>query len=485
MELAKAELRGAEVRKKPRGGYVLISVMSLVTVWWAFRTKLIRFIDLRVWFAAHLAVAARCRLAAGQTPSYSVSELARRTKANEKRVRSSLRRLEAKGLLSWSSSAITFSKSPDALPVSDLSGFWKMLELIPNRKRLVPVPRSILGLLAADGSSTLVATVLGHLLRCLYYWPDEGCRSHGTCKASWIAEAFDVSLRAVKSARKELERLGWLVRMDSPQWRMNRLGADVSINLDWAKAKGEGGSNEVAPPPSISGPEIAPPESDKEPLRGYKNQKPASGETGFLISEGKTAEKPTLRDVVSEDLRETDRLLELHREAVAKELISESESDRLRFVAAAEHARKIGKRNPCGLFIRLVRGKLWQYLTQDDEDAASRRLKLHLFGMRRETPKPIAITSKEPSLSVDARLVNAVQAAASRANFRGDAFYLLRREKPEWTRERWDAALAESVQARMKPASDPRFSLGGILGNVLPVHNPRPATESTANGLNN
>ncbi len=145
MELAKAKLRGPAVRKKPRGGYVLIPVITLVTVWWAFRTKLIKFLDLRVWFAAQLAVAARCRLGDGQTPSYSVSELARRTKAGEKRVSSSLRRLEANGLLTWSPSAITFSKSPDALPVSDLSGVWQMMESIPNRKRLVPVPRSILG----------------------------------------------------------------------------------------------------------------------------------------------------------------------------------------------------------------------------------------------------------------------------------------------------------------------------------------------------
>jgi hypothetical protein len=444
---------GEGARRKPRGGYVLVPVIQLVTLWWAFRQRLIRLLDVRVYLAARLAVAARCRLAEGQGPSYSVLELARHTGAGEKRVRAALRRLEAVGLLSWSESAITFSASPETLPLEDLSGLWAMFEAIPNRKRLVPLPRSVLRHLAASGTSSLIATVFGHLLRCLYYWPDEGCRPEGTCKSSWIASVFGISLRAAKAARKELERLGWLERIDSPQWRMNRLGADVRINLDWSRPKpeGQGGGAEVAPPPAPSGPKIAPPESDKEPLTGYKNQKPASGgPAGVSIPKEEGEKSPTLRNVVAADLKDTGRLLELHRQAVEEGLISGSESDRLRFLAAAEHARSLGKENPCGLFVRLVRGKLWHYLTQDDEDRASSRLKLHLFGPRRAVERPAPKVERGPELSLDARLVQAVQAAAARAGYRGDAFPLLRRERPEWTRERWDQALAELERSRMQ-----------------------------------
>jgi hypothetical protein len=46
-------------------------------------------------------------------------------------------------------------------------------------------------------------------------------------------------------------------------------------------------------------------------------------------------------------------------------------------------------------------------------------------------------------LSNDARLVQAVREVAARARLWGDPFPLLRREKPEWTRERWDRAVAE------------------------------------------
>jgi hypothetical protein len=151
--------------------------------------------------------------------------------------------------------------------------------------------------------------------------------------------------------------------------------------------------------------------------------------------------------VVPEDLRDTGRLLELYEQAVAAGLSAASEWGRLRFVAAAEHARVIGRKNPCGLLVRLVRGGLMHFATAEDESRASVRLRRHLYGG--ESPggpaAPGAVNWPEPGpeLSADARLVGAVRAAAARAGYRGDAFPLLKREQPEWTRERWDQAVAE------------------------------------------
>jgi len=49
-----------------------------------------------------------------------------------------------------------------------------------------------------------------------------------------------------------------------------------------------------------------------------------------------------------------------------------------------------------------------------------------------------------PELSADARLVQVVRAAVASADYRGDAFFpLLKRQQPEWTRDRWDRAVAE------------------------------------------
>ena len=83
---------------------------------------------------------------------------------------------------------------------------------------------------------------------------------------------------------------------------------------------------------------------------------------------------------IAEDLRDTGRLLELYNQAVGLGLVTASKCDRLRFVAAAEHARVIGTRQPVpDLFVRLVRGGLWHFATHDDETAASMRLRQHLL----------------------------------------------------------------------------------------------------------
>jgi hypothetical protein len=75
-----------------------------------------------------------------------------------------------------------------------------------------------------------------------------------------------------------------------------------------------------------------------------------------------------------DDLQQSRRLLALFRQAVESGLLARTEANRLRFFAAAEHAKSHATANACGLFMHLVRHKLWQFLTQADEDAAQRRL---------------------------------------------------------------------------------------------------------------
>jgi hypothetical protein len=153
---------------------------------------------------------------------------------------------------------------------------------------------------------------------------------------------------------------------------------------------------------------------------------------------------PRLEDVRVEDLKDTARLLDLLGQAVARGLVTGSEADRLRFVGAAEHARAIGQGNPAGLFIHLVRGKLWRYLTQDDEDRANGRIKAFLRGP--EPPRLASSSSRppvRPVLSEDARVVIRVRSALASAGYRGDPFPQVRRLDPSWTRERWDRALSE------------------------------------------
>jgi hypothetical protein len=459
-------------RKKPAGGFHLVPVVEVASAWWAYSEGLIRIADLRAWFACHEAKARRCSGKDREAPRFGLDEIRGLTGVPVAKLRGSIKRLEEAGLLSWSESALTFGTGHDLG-----AGFTAFLSGLPNNARMVPVPRRIVRLIAGGSRPALIACILGHLLRCLYY-RNGLVEPKGRCKASWVSETFGVSLRRVKHARAELVRLGWLLPEEAPQWALNRWGAWVSINLDWHRLDGISNSKDepkTAPPPAVSVPKTAPPDSDKEPLRESNNQKPASGgPTGFSNSEGQGGENPpTLRDVVPADLRDTGRLLTLHAEAVGLDLVGDSESGRLKFVAAAEHARVIGTRNPSGLFVRLVRGKLWHFLTQGDEDAARLRLKRHLFGEpRREEPAspPPRPVFTVPTLSDDARMVQAVQNAANRAGFRGDAFYLLKRERPEWTRERWDAASHEMAGDRQPAARVSLTTVGTIvqgLGRAL------------------
>jgi hypothetical protein len=65
---------------------------------------------------------------------------------------------------------------------------------------------------------------------------------------------------------------------------------------------------------------------------------------------------PRLADVRVEDLKDSERLMELLAQAVTRGMVTVSEADRLRFVASAEHALAIGQGNPAGLFVHWVRG---------------------------------------------------------------------------------------------------------------------------------
>jgi hypothetical protein len=164
-----------------------------------------------------------------------------------------------------------------------------------------------------------------------------------------------------------------------------------------------------------------------------------------LQPEASAAGKPDLLHVVPQDLADTGRLLELYAQAVAAGLVPASEWGRLRFVACAIHARSIGTANPCGLFATLVRGGRLHFATEDETEAASVRLRRHLHGgsaLGRPTVQG-GMARGMPELSEDARLVQAVRAAAARAGYRGDPFPLLRRQEPEFTRERWDRAVEE------------------------------------------
>jgi|CXWL01.1.fsa_nt_gi hypothetical protein len=379
-----------EKRKKPDGGFRFIGAYELLGVYFAYKANLIRWYDLRVWFACQEAVARRCCAKKGVPARYSDEEIQKLVGgAGCHYVRGALKRLERAGLLSLSSAAITFAKSPDEIRIQDLSGFWMMVEDFGHANRKVPVPRRTLRAIAAGTRKVETATMLGHVLRCCYFRRGE-YSSEGSCSASWISRVFGLDERNVKILRKQLLKSRWLLSMKSDAWHRQRFGGRAIVNPEWAVSQRSPSyvitQTRCDDVQKQRSPRIGPLEAKRSPLLilkensfGFENQKPAFAAdrpTGFSRTGPEQCSRPSLRRVVLDDLRDTSRTMILFEEAVSRKIVANCEADRLKVVAAAQRAMRVGTKNPCGLFTALLYRNLWAHITLDDEDAARRNLKL-------------------------------------------------------------------------------------------------------------
>ena len=377
--------------------------------------------------------ARRCELERGRTPHYSLDELQGLVGGvGGAHLRRDLNELEQLGLIRRGSgggggeAAFTWPTSMEDLgiPLGEFHPWFE--EHFQNRARLVPLPRRLIRFLAGSGTRALLATTLGHAIRMLYLRNNQ-VDPRGRCKASWVAAAFGVSLTSVERARARLLELGILQSGDDgsakERWARRRWGGCFYWNLQWEDvpvcrdndlavstvtqqdAPTEGGLQRKPETETVANSDtglggvsgfsttsLGGVREDKHPLRGSKNQQPASGRpsAGVFkqdpVGEGgrepsaKTA-RPRLQHIEEADLTNPERLLELHSQAQKAGLIGSAEADLLRFAALAEHAHAYGTTNRGGLFARLLglwgTAPKWHFITQLDEDRATRRLKEH------------------------------------------------------------------------------------------------------------
>ena len=154
--------------------------------------------------------ARRCQLDAGQVPAYTPCELHRLVGGVGGASPASLRP-ETTGLLTWSGTTLTFATSPtDLRGVHNLADFHTMYNAISNRRRRVPVPRQAIRLIAGGCRATVIATMLGHLLRCLYYRDRRCIGGGGWCKHPGLPTSFGST--CAMSKRPETPRLDRLDR---------------------------------------------------------------------------------------------------------------------------------------------------------------------------------------------------------------------------------------------------------------------------------
>ena len=103
----------------------------------------------------------------------------------------------------------------------------------------------------------------------------------------------------------------------------------------------------------------------------------------------------------------------------------------------------------------MVREKRWELITQEDEDHARALLR------ERDTSLPRQSTAPTRGLSEDAQFVRGVQQVLRQVNWQDDPFAAIAAKYPEWTRARWDAALAELHAPSGRQAME---RLGEVLG---------------------
>jgi len=102
---------------------------------------------------------------------------------------------------------------------------------------------------------------------------------------------------------------------------------------------------------------------------------------------------------------------------------------------------------PGGVFLYDIQGVLPDGRpTLHHSKPISLRSTPYLYGpAARAAPPPAAAP---PALSPDAAIVRYVRTQLARAGWHGEAFDLLSRGDPTWTRERWEGATAELAQAQ-------------------------------------
>lgn len=364
---------------KPAGGFCFLSVAQLCMAWTCYEQGAIGLAELRAFFACAEMKTRRCGVEKGRsrTAHFSAFELAQLTDQTAAQTRRSLRQLEASGLIHFEPAQLRLSLSPTELPGIYAESCHGMMSQVTNNRRKVPVPRRLIRFLAMNGTRGVIAAAIGHLLRGMYFRSDN-CTGEGACKASWIADTFGLDERTVTRGRQELVELGWLEPMKAEQWYLNRYGWRFRINLTWSsQAKVQNVSERNLPARQVSiGSKLPAPIENRNPLTGSKNQKPAPPKdgTGFRIRKGEGG-TPSLRHVVRADLDDGSRLLRLFDEARRVGFVTWSEADRLRFFSLAERARRVGRKNACGLFVTLLKRRSWHFASQDDEDVARSRLR--------------------------------------------------------------------------------------------------------------
>lgn len=356
---------------KPHGGYRVIPIPELFTAWCSYKRGAISWMGFRVYLALQEVLARReaAERSAGKPlatmhgPAVELQLQQLVGCARLTQVRASIVALESAGVLERAEgSLLPATMNPVSSEVADMLA-------LTGRAGSVPFPRPVLRFLAAGANPATAAYALALVVRCCHVRRGSRYVGQGRCSSRLAAELFDVHPRSIKRAAAAMKSLGWAVRVQTRDRWTRRHGPVVTLNLNWRWSR-----TTLSPERARSRTNLSPPIRKQELLTDLMNQEEHVVPDRTERSRGGRSHS-ALRAVLREELRDVESLLRRYGRATQERLVSPTSAGRLAFVAAAQHARRVGERNPCGLFVTVIRRELWSYISQADEDAARRMLR--------------------------------------------------------------------------------------------------------------
>ncbi len=346
MQLHAKQTRNSRYRwshsaEKIDGGFILLDMGAFQACWKAHRSGDLRLVDIRVWLAVVEILEQRRLAKSRKRPLFRLEELATLIgSASLRTVRSSVRRLERACLLTWNERNLRLHRG----------------DVMRTGRPYVPVPRRLLKWLANSGSKSDIATAIATCDSCLFFWSKEKrVESGGYSKSGEVSARYGISERSVKRSRTKLKKIGWLAAVSDGR-AGGRTGARFTADVTWQRS-------DLSPQRNRNYTVLSPPKEDQITPFGRKYQEPPAADRG-----AKLRSAPDLRRVIVNDLKSPARVNRLYEQCVRARLIKPSEAGRLKVFAAAERALRCGTTNPAGLFVAVIRKRLWHHISQRDED---------------------------------------------------------------------------------------------------------------------
>lgn len=370
--------------KEVQGGYIAVRAGEILNLLVAYKGGL-RPSSIRLYLAAHLEATEQ-----HFTPTHEITlrNLTKNAGLAYRTGQDALRELKAAGLLTLSEGMITFNPklTPEALPYLE--------DLRTSENRPVPIPQSMMRLLAKHIKGSEVIAALAHLMRCLFINRGQ-INESGFAKNSLIIKLTGLCERAIQGARNWMMRIGILTPKSVAQGIVNRFGKCFSITTSHPQTPAK--SEDKGPQIFSTYVENAPPLASSliYTNNDLNNQylEPVPGNKSGICTNA-IKKNPSLTDIQPENLRSLSQLEALYQQALERNWFKHSENQALEFVSAAVRAITTPVRDPVRVFVSLVKGRLKSHITQAQE----RRAQEKMANYRRKHPDAFSPSCKENKL---------------------------------------------------------------------------------------